>query len=104
MSGAMFETWVISEIIKSYWHCGKSGPLYYYRDKDQKEIDLLMVRDGTITPIEIKKTAMPTKSDTRHFSVLNNLKTPIGPGAVLCLTEGAIPITDTIQALPVTCL
>jgi predicted AAA+ superfamily ATPase len=104
MSGAIFETWVMSEIIKSYWHLGKSAPIYYYRDKDQKEIDLLIVRDGTITPIEIKKTAMPTKSDIRHFSVLEKLKMPIAPGALLCMTERPMPLTETAQALPVSCL
>jgi len=104
MSGAIFETWVMSEIIKSYWHLGKSAPIYYYRDKDQREIDLLIVRDGTITPIEIKKTAMPTKSDIRHFSVLEKLKMPIAPGALLCMTERPMPLTETIQALPVSCL
>lgn len=104
MSGAIFETWVMSEIIKSYWHLGKSASIYYYRDKDQREIDLLIVRDGTITPIEIKKTAMPTKSDIRHFSVLEKLKMPIAPGALLCMTERPMPLTETIQALPVSCL
>lgn len=104
MSGAIFETWVISEIIKSYWHLGKSAPIYYYRDKDQKEIDLLIVRDGTITPIEIKKTAMPAKSDIRHFSVLEKLNMPVTPGAVLCMTERSMPLTETAQALPVSCL
>ncbi len=104
MSGAIFETWIVSEVIKSYWHLGKSAPIYYYRDKDQKEIDLLIVRDGTITPIEIKKTAMPAKSDIRHFAVLEKLKMPVAPGAILCMTERSMPLTETVQALPVTCL
>ena len=100
MSGAFFETWVIAEVIKSYWHTGKSAPIYYYRDADQKEIDLLIVQDGTIYPVEIKKTTAPTKKDVRHFSVLKKLKTPIGPGAVLCMSHSPMPITETVQALP----
>jgi predicted AAA+ superfamily ATPase len=101
MSGAIFETWVISEIIKSYWHAGKPAPIYYYRDKDQKEIDLLLVRDGKIMPIEIKKTAAPNRTDIRHFSVLKKLKTPVAQGAVLCMAQTPMPITETVQALPV---
>ena len=100
MGGAFFETWVIAEVIKSYWHTGKSAPIYYYRDADQKEIDLLIVQDGTIYPVEIKKTTAPTKKDVRHFSVLKKLKTPIGPGAVLCMSHSPMPITETVQALP----
>ncbi len=101
MSGAIFETWVITEIIKSYWHSGKSAPIYYYRDKDKKEIDLLIVRDRNIHPIEIKKTTAPTKKDIRNFSALEKLKMPISQGIVLCMTEKQMPITETIRAIPV---
>jgi hypothetical protein len=40
VSGAMLETWILVEILKSWWHRGKSAPFFFYRDKDQKEIDL----------------------------------------------------------------
>lgn len=101
-SGAFFETWVITEILKSYWHNGKAAPLYYYRDNDQKEIDLLIVQDGMICPLEIKKTSAPTSRDIRHFSVLEKFKkstVAIGPGAVLCMTPSPMPITSTVHAL-----
>ena len=101
MSGAFFETWALAEIIKSYWHAGKSAPIYYYRDTDKGEIDLLIVQDGTISPVEIKKTSAPGKKDVRHFSLLKKLKMPIGPGAVLCMTQSPMPITETVQAVPV---
>jgi uncharacterized protein len=100
MSGAFFETWVIAEVIKSYWHTGKSAPICYYRDTDQKEIDLLIVQDGIICPVEIKKTTAPTKKDVRHFSALKKLKIPIGPGAILCMSNSAMPINETVMALP----
>jgi len=98
-SGAFFETWAIIEIIKSYWHNGKAAPLYFYRDNDQREIDLLIVQDGMVYPIEIKKSAAPTKKDVRYFSVLKKLNMPIGPGAVLCMSQTPMPITDTIWAI-----
>jgi uncharacterized protein len=100
-SGAFFETWAISEIIKSYWHNGKTAPLYFYRDNNQKEIDLLIIQDGMISPIEVKKTSAPTKKDIRHFSVLEKLNIPIGKGIVLCLTQINMPVTEKIQAINV---
>ena len=100
MSGAMFETWVVAELLKSYWHNAKEAPLYYYRDKDQKEIDVLIVRDGTVYPIEIKKTAHPTRDAVRHFKVLERLGLAVGPGAVICLCPEVLPITPTVQSVP----
>lgn len=73
MSGAIFETWIISEILKTWWYSGKTAPVYFYRDKDGKEIDVLIERDGKLYPIEIKKSAAPSKNDIRHFSALENL-------------------------------
>ena len=73
LSGAIFETWVVAEMLRSYWHNGKQAPLYFYRDKDQKEIDVLIVRDGRVHPIEIKKTLQPGRDSVRHFPVLENL-------------------------------
>ena len=55
MSGAFFESYVFSEIYKSYLNAGKEPPVFYYRDKDQKEIDLLLYRNGVLSPIEMKK-------------------------------------------------
>jgi hypothetical protein len=100
MAGAIFETWVVAEILKSYWHCGKQAPLYHYRDKDQKEIDVLIVRDGTVYPIEIKKTAQPGRDAVRHFGVIDKLGLTIGPGAVICLCPERLPITAHVQAVP----
>jgi predicted AAA+ superfamily ATPase len=100
MSGAIFETWVVAEMLKSYWHNGKQAPFYYYRDKDQKEIDVLILRDGRIHPVEIKKTAQPGRDAVRHFSVMENLGLKIGSGAVICLTAEAMPVTAHVEAIP----
>lgn len=100
MSGALLETFVFNEILKSYWHNGKRAPLYYYRDKDKKEIDLLIVQDDKFHPVEIKKTASPNKSDTLQFKLLEQLGKPVGEGAVICLAETLLPITRNISAVP----
>lgn len=101
MSGAILETWILIELLKSYWHNGRRAPFYYYRDKDQKEIDLIIVQDGTIYPLEFKKTASPRKDDVRHFSVLKKLKLPVNAGGVICLAEQALPLTPSTCSIPV---
>lgn len=101
MSGPILESWAVSEVIRSYWHAGRRATIFYYRDKDRREIDLLIYRDGTLYPIEIKKTTAPAKKDIRHFSCLDRLDVPQGPGAVLCLTESPMPITHKVWAVPV---
>jgi len=101
MSGAILETFIVTEIIKSYWHNGLQAPIYYYRDKDKKEIDLLIAKGDTIYPIEIKKTASPTKQTIRHFKVLNKLDKNIGAGGLICLTSSILPISEGVNAIPV---
>jgi len=91
MSGAMLETWVVAEILKSYWHNGKEAPLYFYRDTEQKEIDLLIESDDVIYPIEIKKTATPSTQASKSFGAAENLGRQLGPGAVLCLATRVCP-------------
>ena len=104
MSGAVLETWIMAEILKSYWHNGRHAQFYYYRDKDKKEIDLLILKDGTIYPLEIKKTAAPKKDAVRHFKVLDKLNMPVGPGGVICLAEIFLPLTDRVSCIPVAAL
>jgi len=101
MSGAMLETWVVSEIIKSYWHNGLEATLYFYRDTDQQEVDLLIASGDTLYPVEIKKTASPSQNARRQFAVLDKLGKTIGPGAVLCLVERDIPLSPSVTAVPV---
>jgi len=101
MSGAMLETFVFSEMIKSYWHNAKSPVCYFYRDKDQKEVDLLIEKNGMLYPVEIKKTATPDKRIVKHFETLSRLGLPIGHGGVVCLTETHIPLTKEADAIPV---
>lgn len=107
MSGAFLETWAVAEILKSYWHNGRRAPLFFYRDKDQKEVDLLIHQDQVLYPIEIKKTAQPTAAAVRHFKALELLTGPglkIGPGALLCLAGMRLPMNAQVQAVPVASL
>lgn len=104
MSGAMLETWAVAELQAGYTNRGIRPPLYHYRDRDRREIDVLIVRDGVIHPLEIKKTAAPASDDIRHFRALDALQAPIGPGGVLCLTERRMPISELHAAIPLAAL
>ena len=85
MSGAILENYVVSEIRKTYLNQGKEAFMYYYRDKDAKEIDLVLEQDGELHPIEIKKSANPASEILRVFPVLDKPSLKRGNGAVICL-------------------
>lgn len=87
MSGAILENFVVSEIVKSYQNCGREAFIYYYRDKDTKEIDILLEDSGKLYPMEIKKTATPQRQLTRVFGVIDKATLERGTGAVLCTTD-----------------
>lgn len=101
MNGAMLETYVVAEIIKSYWHNGKREPLYFYRDKDGMEIDLIVQQGSTLYPIEIKKTGSPTKDMVKNFSLLKKKGLDVGKGALICLFDKHMPISVDADIVPV---
>lgn len=86
MNGPLLENFAISEIMKSYQNLGQVPYLYYYRDRDSKEIDLLLEKDGRLSPLEIKKTASPDRRLTKVFSVIDKGPLIKGTGGVLCLS------------------
>jgi len=87
MNGAFLENYCFAEIVKGYENSGKEAALYFYRDKDSREIDLLLESDGMLNPIEIKKTASPSKGMIASFSALEKAPLRRGAGALICLTE-----------------
>lgn len=101
MSGALLETYLVSELLKSYWHNGKSAHFYFYRDRDQYEIDLLIVKDNQLYPVEFKKTASPGLTAIKSFKVLEQLGQPVGIGAVLCFKETDIFLSREVRAIPI---
>ncbi len=87
MSGALLENFAVSEIMKGYQNAGLEPYLYFYRDRDAKEIDVILEGDGKLCPLEIKKTATPDKRLTRVFGVVDRSPLERGVGAVLCMAE-----------------
>lgn len=102
MAGSIFETFVVSEVLKSYLNAGKDlTSIFYYRDKDKKEIDLLLEDGNSIYPVEIKKSASVRREWDRYPSVLSGI-----PGKkleklmVLCQVDKKVPISEKADALP----
>lgn len=85
MSGALLENFTVSELMKSYQNAGVSPYLYFYRDRDAKEIDVILEENGKLHPLEIKKTANPDKRIVRTFGAIEKSPLERGTGAVLCL-------------------
>lgn len=87
MAGAFVENFVVSEVYKSFLNTGVEPPLYYYRDHDAKEIDLIIEENGVLHPIEIKKTASPNLGMIRSFKTLDKGSMPVGRGAIVCAAQ-----------------
>lgn len=102
MAGAFFETYVVSEIVKSIRNAGKRIEycLYYYRDRDQKEVDLVYVKDQKLYPIEIKKGIGKDKAD-KNFRILEQYKMPIETGLIIDSSDRLFPLNKNAYYCPV---
>lgn len=101
MNGAMLENYVVAEIRKTYLNCGKEPYMYYYRNKDAKEIDIVLEHDGVLNPIEIKKTSNPGTELVKVFELLDQSSTPRSKGAVICMKPGLSAIDRDNYIIPI---
>lgn len=101
MNGAMLENYVVAEIRKTYLNCGKEPYMYYYRNKDAKEIDIVLEHDGVLNPIEIKKTSNPGTELVKVFELLDQSSTPRSKGAVICMKPGLSAIDRDNFIIPI---
>lgn len=103
MAGNIFETYVFGEIIKSYINRGKKSDVYFFRDTNGAEVDLLLFENNTLYPIEVKKRSNPDKNDIKHFRTMANSFSgiEIGEGCVICTISELLPIEKGVKAIPV---
>ena len=104
MAGALFENYVLMEILKSYFHRGQEPAIYFWRTKDGREIDFLLEERGKLYPIEVKLTMRPGKELKRGFHALKKKAQNLGTGAVICLVEEFFPLEKELFAIPVQAL
>lgn len=102
-SGQIFETYVISEIIKSYTNNSRDPRmhLYYYRDNNGKEVDLLVVNENSIYPVEIKKGANPGKDAVKNFNIVEKFELESPNGIVICLCKDIHAIDEKNYFVPI---
>ena len=101
MAGEFFEAFVLSEIIKSYYNQGiLEPPLYFYRNKDQKEIDIIIEENGILYPLEIKKHADPGIHDFDNLKMADRFGVR-GPGGVICMYDRLLTMRDQDKVIPV---
>ena len=102
-AGHYLETFIISELIKNKRNNKDTlnYDIYFYRDRDKKEIDLIIELDNIIYPFEIKKTAKPTVSMISNFKILNNKNLNVGNGGLLCFYPSELPLDEKNKAYPI---
>ena len=101
LSGAILENYVVSEIRKTFYNTGRTGNLWYYRDKDQNEVDMLIEQNGHIYPIEIKRTSNPGSELVKAFEILDKGPLPRGNGAIICTREKLTAVDAKNFVVPV---
>lgn len=117
MAGAIFETFVVNEILKSYSNEGLDYDfsVFYYNGKDKKkkktngtyetiegEIDLILSENGILYPVEIKLSSSPKAEMASHFDVLDKVPDKKrGMGAIVCLYDKKLYLRDNLVVLPV---
>lgn len=101
MNGAILENYVVAEIMKTYLNNGQEPFMYYYRDKDAKEIDIILEHDGVLNPIEIKKSANPGTELIKTFELLDRASVPRSHGAVICMKPTLTAIDRNNFVVPV---
>lgn len=102
MAGSIYETFIVSEILKSYYNAGKEPDLYFFRNTDGQEVDLLFYRDGKLYPIEIKKTSSPNVKDAKHFKALSTFfpSLEVSEGGIICNAEDLLPLGQNLKIIP----
>ena len=117
MAGNMFETFAISEILKSYSNQGIDYRycVSYYRGKDKKkirrngeeievdgEIDFIIEENGVLYPVEIKKNTSETAYATGTFQVLDKVADKKrGMGAVISMCPAPGQLRENVLEIPV---
>ena len=102
MAGSIYETFIVSEILKSYYNAGKEPDLYFFRNTDGQEVDLLFYRDGKLYPVEIKKTSSPNVKDAKHFGTLSTFfpSLEVSEGGIICNADDLLPLGQNLKIIP----
>lgn len=99
-SGYYFENYVVTEFLRMYSYSKSKVKMTFYRDTNQKEIDIVLEENGVLHPVEIKKSSNPERKSMNAFSLLKKSSLKIGGGGIVCMTEKPYPIDDSNNNIP----
>lgn len=99
-SGNYFENYVVTEFLRMYSYSKSKVKMTFYRDTNQKEIDIVLEENGVLHPVEIKKSSNPERKSMNAFSLLKKSSLKIGGGGIVCMTEKPYPIDDSNNSIP----
>lgn len=99
-SGHYFENYVVGELLRNTAYGEANVNMTYYRDTNQKEIDVVIEENGVLHPIEIKKASNPERKIVKAFDVLNVSSNELGKGLVICMTDRTFPIDENNYMVP----
>ena len=99
-AGHYFENYVIGEMLRNYAYGKTKVNMNFYRDRNMKEIDLIIEEDGMLHPLEIKKSSNPDGRTIRVFSLLKDDVKKVGRGGILCMTDSVLPIDQENAWIP----
>ncbi len=101
INGAILENYVVSELLKTYQNNAKECLLWYYRDKEMHEIDMIIESDGMLHPLEVKRSVNPGNELIGAFDILNKGSVPKGKGALLCMRPSLSAINNDNYIVPI---
>lgn len=102
MAGALFETFILAELMKSFLNQGEEPPLWYYRTKEKEEVDILIEKNGKLYPIEIKLSSRVTTEDMKGIRSLEKSNIPLGKAAFITASPKPYPLTRNTTVVPYT--
>lgn len=103
VAGHVFETFVVSEVLKSHMNAGANmRDVWFYRDSKKREIDLVIQDGRTLHPVEVKTNALVKKDAIKNFGCLEGMADyEVGFGHVICQTQEPYLLTENVEAVPV---
>lgn len=101
INGAILENFVVAELLKSYHNNAKECLLWYYRDSNSNEIDIVIESDGMLHPLEIKRSVNPGNELISAFHLLDKSSVPRGNGAILCMRPKLSAINSENYIVPI---
>ena len=103
-AGSFLESYIVSELVKSYDNNSKPLNITHFRNKETEEIDLILEKNNIIYPLEIKKTSTPNRSMFKNFNYLEKANLKLGNGGIICLNDKLLRVDEKLYYIPIGCI